>query len=135
MLRHLIASTPLIAMSACMPSTVTELQSSGERVQFETPTPYQETYRNLLSMMRECAYRGILLDTVTVDGELYTDLDAAEIIHEQNNMGDRSVLFQAEISKAGEGATVNAYADGISADHLPYLEAWADGSTECEPDK
>lgn len=97
-------------LAACAPSTVVELKRSSKPETFVVNTNYQLAFKNLKNELTRCVTDGFLMAKTGVDAQLYPDLGMGEIAVRNNNMGDISVFFQAELRKTPEGTRVSAYA-------------------------
>lgn len=94
----------------CTPGTYKELkQAPASKYDFYTDQNYQAVYRTVLTKMRECHQAGMITAQMTVQGQLYTDIQEGEIIASlQSGMGS-DVFLGVDVKKADSGTRVSVF--------------------------
>lgn len=111
-------------LTSCLPSTLAQLKASAHAHQFSVDLSYQATYRAVETLLDECVPGGFLGATNSVQGNLYTDIKAADVTVRNNNMGDKSTMLRIEIKGVGDQSKVTEYSAqvGIWKDYGRTIE-------------
>lgn len=129
------ALVTLIALGGCAAGSVSEIRSNAaRRHEFALPANYQEVYRNIATVARNCWVGGFLLSPQAqrnVDADLFSDLGRGEVTIWMSNIG-RNVYAHADIERADGGSRVTVYTYFSSWDSIgPRMEKWAKGEADC----
>lgn len=127
-----ILATLMILLTGCAPSSIQRLrENSPEIIVFETEQNYQPAYRTILENMRRCHQGMIGLATVTVQGDIYNDIQSGSIAAA---LGGNSYLLAADINAINETRTKVAvyYYNKFWKPKAIVVEAWVNnGYSEC----
>lgn len=126
-----------LALAACAPATVQELQSAPiEKLSFEIAQPYQHVYRAILDQARRCFHGGYTDARLYVGGDLYYDLKTGHVSVEAHTSNGAEIYLAADITAQGDTLSkVDVLVglklwDGLATD----VEGWArQTSKRCPP--
>ena len=99
-MKYLTALAFLFLLVGCTSGTYKELKNSPvTKYDFHADMNYQAVYRTVLAKMRECHQVGMLTAQILVQGELYTDIEQAEITASMQGGLGTDVFLGVDIEK------------------------------------
>ena len=134
MRKAITAAVSAVALSGCAASSVGDLRANpAKRYEFTSPDGYQQVYRNIARMARECWAGGFIGSQFVVDADLFPDLAVGEVtirVAGLTNMVHANALVTP--SDAKEGARVVVW-NSLSTwnDMGPRIQRWASGGQSC----
>ena len=128
--RTIISLVLALTLAGCFPGSPDALRrEAAGREEYVVAGGYQEVYRRLAPMMRQCMESTWIGDNLSVRAELFTDIRKAELAVEGvNALLGRRVELLIELEATAERETRVRVWQPIRESIHPRVREWAEGT-------
>lgn len=129
------AMAALVILAGCAPATMQGLREQGTHESFEVDQNYQAVYRTVIANARKCWQAGMITAQMMVTGDLYTDIQSAEVTAALHGAAGVDTYLGIDIKALGEARTkVTTFHSATWGKAAQAVEQWfTKGHSECGP--